>query len=197
MDAGGRVGATTIPVRADEPPPVADQRCFMELSQAGNESCISQPHIDPDVRSFPVLPERAAGEGRDFNGTAQVAVSADQLVDLWSGRNGHVRYRYNVQLRMAPSLRRRSPEIPGSARSAWCRKNPDRPDRQARRRNHQGAAVSQWRRMDHCLFEGRQQAGLYRPQSRQKGDHDGMACQSGDLWPDRSERRSRHRRGTG
>ncbi|MEA2777129.1 MAG: hypothetical protein QOF90_2535 [Acetobacteraceae bacterium] len=85
VDAEGRVGATTIAVGVDEPPPVADRQCFVALSQVGNKSCISQPHINPESGHFLFsLSQRLEKDGA-FNGTVQVAVSADFLVGLWVG----------------------------------------------------------------------------------------------------------------
>src|SRR3978361_1418444 len=84
VDADGRMGATTIPVRANEPPPAADPQCFMALSRNESQSCISQPHTNPESGHFLFsLSQRLEKDGL-FNGTVQVAVSADYLVGLWA-----------------------------------------------------------------------------------------------------------------
>ena len=84
VDADGRMGATTIPVRPNEPLPAADPQCFKALSQNESQSCISQPHTNPESGHFLFsLSQRLEKDGL-FNGTAQVAVSADYLVGLWA-----------------------------------------------------------------------------------------------------------------
>ena len=84
VDADGRMGATTIPMRANEPLPAADPQCFMTLSQNESRNCISQPHTNPKSGHFLFsLSQRLERDGR-FNGAAQVAVSADYLVGLWT-----------------------------------------------------------------------------------------------------------------
>jgi signal transduction histidine kinase/CheY-like chemotaxis protein len=86
VDASGRVGVTTIPLRANEPPPAADGPCFMALSQNGNEHehCISRPYLNPESGHFLFALSRRLEKDGIFNGTLQVAVSADQLVGLWT-----------------------------------------------------------------------------------------------------------------
>jgi signal transduction histidine kinase/ActR/RegA family two-component response regulator len=84
VDAAGRVRATTAHLQPNQPLPVADQRCFLTLSRNEAQSCISQPHSDPGSgHSLFSLSRRLEKDGA-FNGTAQVAVSADYIVGLWA-----------------------------------------------------------------------------------------------------------------
>ena len=84
VDAGGTVLASTGHTRPDQPPSAPDQTCFQALSKNETASCISQPHADPrtGVKMFSL--SRRLGQGGAFSGIAQVAISADYIVDLWA-----------------------------------------------------------------------------------------------------------------
>jgi signal transduction histidine kinase/ActR/RegA family two-component response regulator len=84
VDASGRVRATTVHTEANELLPPADRRCFLVLSRNEVESCISQPYADPSAGHYMFsLSQRLAKDGQ-FNGIAQVAISADYIVGLWA-----------------------------------------------------------------------------------------------------------------
>jgi signal transduction histidine kinase len=84
VDAEGDVLATTARVQPDGPLPVVDKDCFLALSKKDVESCISQPHTDPRSGNYLFSLSRRLEKGGQFNGTAQVAVSADYIVGLWA-----------------------------------------------------------------------------------------------------------------
>jgi signal transduction histidine kinase/ActR/RegA family two-component response regulator len=84
VDATGRVRTTTIHVQANEPAPVADQNCFKMLSRGELGSCISRPHTNSESGHFLFSLSRRLEKDGVFNGIAQVAVSADYLVELWA-----------------------------------------------------------------------------------------------------------------
>jgi signal transduction histidine kinase/ActR/RegA family two-component response regulator len=84
VDATGRVRTTTMHVQANEPAPVADQNCFKALSRGELESCISRPHTNSESGHFLFSLSRRLEKDGIFNGIAQVAVSADSLVELWA-----------------------------------------------------------------------------------------------------------------
>jgi signal transduction histidine kinase/CheY-like chemotaxis protein len=84
VDAGGKLRATTVHVQPNEPEPAADQYCFALLRQNQASSCISQPRTDPGSGRFLFTLSRRLEKDGAFNGIAQVAISADYIVDLWA-----------------------------------------------------------------------------------------------------------------
>ncbi len=85
MDATGAVRATTIHLQPYELPPSADRTCFRALSKNEIDRCISQPHTEPGSAHFMFsLSRRLEDQGGAFNGIAQVAISANYLVGLWT-----------------------------------------------------------------------------------------------------------------
>jgi hypothetical protein len=84
LDAGGAVLASTAHVRPDQFPPAPDRKCFLALSRNEAASCISEPHNDPrsGVKLFSL--SRRLEQGGAFSGIAQVAISADYIVNLWA-----------------------------------------------------------------------------------------------------------------
>jgi signal transduction histidine kinase/FixJ family two-component response regulator len=84
VDATGQVIATTVHVQPNTPLPVADQNCFVALSKNEVENCISQPHSDPGSGHYLFSLSRRLEKDGAFNGTAQVAISADYIVSLWA-----------------------------------------------------------------------------------------------------------------
>ena len=84
VDAAGKLRATTVHVQSDEPLPAADAYCFQALRAKAVESCISQPHTDPGSGRYLFTLSRRLERDGAFNGIAQVAISADYIVDLWA-----------------------------------------------------------------------------------------------------------------
>jgi signal transduction histidine kinase/CheY-like chemotaxis protein len=84
VDATGKLRATTVHVQPSEPLPAADQYCFLALREKVVESCISQPHTDPVSGRYLFTLSRRLEKDGAFNGIAQVAISADYIVDLWA-----------------------------------------------------------------------------------------------------------------
>ena len=84
VDATGALRATTVPPRAGEPPPSVDRDCFRALRINEVEHCISQPHTDAGSDRYVFSLSRRIDKGGLFNGVAQVAISADYLVGLWT-----------------------------------------------------------------------------------------------------------------
>ena len=84
VDAHGRLRATTIHSEANELPPAVDRLCFLVLSRNESASCISQPYANPQAgRYLFSLSQRLEKDGV-FDGVAQVAISADYIVGLWT-----------------------------------------------------------------------------------------------------------------
>jgi signal transduction histidine kinase len=84
VDANGKIRATTVHAKPNELPPAADRRCFLVLSRNEAQSCISQPYSDPSLGHYLFsLSQRLTKDGT-FHGIAQVAISADYIVDLWA-----------------------------------------------------------------------------------------------------------------
>jgi signal transduction histidine kinase len=84
VDASGKVRATTIHTKPNELLPAADRRCFLVLSRNEADRCISQPYADPLPGHYLFsLSQRLTKDGV-FSGIAQVAISADYIVDLWA-----------------------------------------------------------------------------------------------------------------
>ncbi len=84
VDATGKLRATTVHVQPNEPQPAADQHCFLALSRNEAGSCISQPQTDPGSGRYLFTLSRRLERDGVFNGIAQVAISADYIVDLWA-----------------------------------------------------------------------------------------------------------------
>jgi hypothetical protein len=84
VDATGVVRATPVHVQPNQPPPAPDQKCFLALSTSQIESCISQPHTDPRSGHDLFSLSRRLEKRGVFSGIAQVAISADYIVDLWA-----------------------------------------------------------------------------------------------------------------
>jgi signal transduction histidine kinase/CheY-like chemotaxis protein len=84
VDASRRVRATTVHTKPDELPPAADRRCFLILSRNEAESCISQPYVDPSPEHYLFSLSQRLTKNGVFIGIAQVAISADYLVNLWA-----------------------------------------------------------------------------------------------------------------
>jgi signal transduction histidine kinase/CheY-like chemotaxis protein len=84
VDAAGKLRATTVHVQPNEPLPAADPDCFGALRAKTVESCISQPHTDPGSGRYLFTLSRRLERDGAFNGIAQVAISADYIVDLWA-----------------------------------------------------------------------------------------------------------------
>jgi signal transduction histidine kinase len=83
-DAAGKIRATSIHSEPYELLPAVDRRCFMVLSRNDTGSCISQPYSDPSAGHYLFsLSQRLVRNGV-FDGVAQVAISADYIVDLWT-----------------------------------------------------------------------------------------------------------------
>jgi signal transduction histidine kinase len=84
VDTSRRVRVTTVHTKPDELPPAADRRCFLVLSRNEADRCISQPYSDPSPGTYLFsLSQRLTKDGV-FSGIAQVAISADYIVDLWA-----------------------------------------------------------------------------------------------------------------
>ena len=84
VDAAGKLRATTVHVQPNEPPPAADEQCFLALSRNVVGSCIGQPSTDPGSGRYLFTLSRRLERDGAFNGIAQVAISADYIVDLWA-----------------------------------------------------------------------------------------------------------------
>jgi hypothetical protein len=84
VDAAGGVLASTNHVRRDLPPFAPDRKCFLALSKNEVATCISQPHNDArsGVQLFSL--SRRMEQGGAFSGIAQVAISADYIINLWA-----------------------------------------------------------------------------------------------------------------
>jgi hypothetical protein len=84
VDAKGAVRATTAHVQSYQPPPAPDKECFVALSKSETESCISQAHTDPRSGNDLFSLSRRLKRGGEFNGIAQVAISATYIADFWA-----------------------------------------------------------------------------------------------------------------
>ena len=84
VDATGALHATTVHPQANEPPPTADEGCFLALSRNQVELCISRPpsNAGPEHNVFSV--SRRLEKDGVFNGIAQVGISAGYLAGLWA-----------------------------------------------------------------------------------------------------------------
>jgi hypothetical protein len=84
VDAEGAVLASTARARPDQPQSEPDQKCFLVLSKNEAASCISQPHIDARTGAQLFSLSKRMEQGGTFSGIAQVAISADYIVNLWA-----------------------------------------------------------------------------------------------------------------
>jgi signal transduction histidine kinase len=83
VDADGTTRATTAHLQPSEPSPAADGNCFAML-KGGAVSCISARHVGPSSGQNLFSLSRRLERGGLFNGIAQVAISADYIVNLWA-----------------------------------------------------------------------------------------------------------------
>jgi signal transduction histidine kinase/FixJ family two-component response regulator len=84
VDATGVIRATTAHAQSNQPLSLADQSCFSALSKSQIESCISRPSGDPRSGHDLFSLSRRLEKDGVFNGTAQVAISADYIASLWA-----------------------------------------------------------------------------------------------------------------
>jgi signal transduction histidine kinase/CheY-like chemotaxis protein len=84
VDAMGDIRATTADTDLNQPFPAADQNCFLALSRNEVENCISQPHSAAGSGHYLFSLSRRLEKDGAFNGTAQVAISADYIASLWA-----------------------------------------------------------------------------------------------------------------
>jgi signal transduction histidine kinase len=85
VDATGATRATTAHVDASQPLPEADKSCFVAMSKDEVDSCISRSHNDPGSGHYLFSLSRCLEkENGAFNGMAQVAISADYIVNRWA-----------------------------------------------------------------------------------------------------------------
>jgi signal transduction histidine kinase/CheY-like chemotaxis protein len=84
VDAMGDLRATTAIADPKQPFPAADRSCFLTLSRNEVESCISQPHSAAGSGHYLFSLSRRLEKDGAFNGTAQVAISADYIASLWA-----------------------------------------------------------------------------------------------------------------
>jgi signal transduction histidine kinase len=90
IDTTGAVRATTVRPRAGEPPPSVDRACFRALRANEIERCISRPHTGAESDRYVFSLSRRLIKDGKFNGVAQVAISADYLVGLWTSATPNV-----------------------------------------------------------------------------------------------------------
>ena len=196
VDAAGKLRATTVHVQPNEPQPTADQYCFLALRKNEVESCISQPHTDPGSGRYLFTLSRRLEKDGAFNGIAQVAISADYIVDLWASaapNSSDIVTMFKADGTILAQSRLQSetaPRLPDVGKTLIGKVGQDKVG------HHPGAFVDRRRRLDHRLYQGSQEPGLYQPQPRQKRDPVDLACQSDCLWSGRSECHSRHPDGT-
>lgn len=90
VDATGALRATTVHLQANEPPPIADEGCFLALSRNQVELCISRPpsNAGPEHNVFSV--SRRLEKDGAFNGIAQVGISPGCLAGLWTSATPNV-----------------------------------------------------------------------------------------------------------
>jgi hypothetical protein len=76
--------ATTVHPQANEPPPTADEGCFLALSRNQVELCISRPPSNAGSEHNVFSVSRRLEKDGVFNGIAQVGISAGYLAGLWA-----------------------------------------------------------------------------------------------------------------
>ena len=84
VDASGQTRATTLHLGANEPLPPGNRGCFLALQSGASESCVSNPYLDPVSGQHLFSLNRRLERNGNFNGVAQVAISADYIVRLWA-----------------------------------------------------------------------------------------------------------------
>jgi hypothetical protein len=84
LDANGRTRATTLHSRDNEPMPSGDKACFLSTQQGDLKTCVSDPYVEPASGSHLFSLTRRLEKNRTFSGMAQVAISADFIMNLWA-----------------------------------------------------------------------------------------------------------------
>ena len=84
VDAQGKTRATTLHLEPNDPLPAGDRDCFQALRRSVLANCISAPHRDTVSGQTLFSFSRRLEFNGNFNGVAQVAISADYIVSLWA-----------------------------------------------------------------------------------------------------------------
>ena len=84
VDATGRTRATTLHLRSNEPFPSGDRACFLALQQGVTKTCVSEAYYDPESSQHLFSLTRSLEKDGLFHGMAQVAISADYIMNLWA-----------------------------------------------------------------------------------------------------------------
>ena len=84
LDANGKTRATTLHSSDNEPTPVGDMACFLSVQRGDLKTCLSDPYIEPTSTSHLFSLTRRLEKNRTFSGMAQVAISADFIMNLWA-----------------------------------------------------------------------------------------------------------------
>jgi two-component system NtrC family sensor kinase len=84
VDATGRTRATTLHLRSNEPLPSGDRACFLALQQGVIKTCVSEAYYDPESSQHLFSLTRSLEKDGLFHGMAQVAISADYIMNLWA-----------------------------------------------------------------------------------------------------------------
>jgi signal transduction histidine kinase len=89
VDADGKTRATTIHSNDNEPMPSGDKACFLALQRGDPETCLSDPYVEPKSGSHLFSLTRRLEKNGKFSGMAQVAISADFIMNLWASALPH------------------------------------------------------------------------------------------------------------
>ena len=85
VDSDGKTRATTLHTADNEPMPSGDTSCFHSLRRSDFETtCVSNPYLDPVTGQHLFSFTRRLEKDGQFSGMAQVAISADYIMNLWA-----------------------------------------------------------------------------------------------------------------
>jgi signal transduction histidine kinase len=84
VDAAGKTRATTLHSTDNEPLPSGDRTCFLALQRGDMATCVSEPYVERESGSHLFSLTRRLEKNATFSGMAQVAISADFIMNLWA-----------------------------------------------------------------------------------------------------------------
>ncbi len=84
VDAAGKTRATTLHSSDNEPMPPGDMTCFLALQRGDLATCVSEPYVEVASGSHLFSLTRRLEKNGTFSGMAQVAISADFIMNLWA-----------------------------------------------------------------------------------------------------------------
>jgi signal transduction histidine kinase len=84
VDAAGKTRASTLHSTDNEPMPSGDRTCFLALQRGDMATCVSEPYVERESGSHLFSLTRRLEKNATFSGMAQVAISADFIMNLWA-----------------------------------------------------------------------------------------------------------------